>query len=965
MGIIGANNPDACHTCNGGSNPPGTEFQQNNIAVTISAGYFIKPALGSFSMIDKIVQKLNGQSFTITEIQTPVCVVAFEQQGLVVKRKYKYIFKPGKGKYGIGGTPITAADLEYWVSETFTDVDAREDPNTIVVDLGDLPTGDYLTAANGAERDFNDLEKRYFVSYTKDGVGYLVMFVGVYGYYGGTYPDDFTAEDFVPTYDTTMPPNIVYTSQLINDGANGLDPFATVAEVNGMDIIVDQAAAEMYLKNNEGVTLATVSLAFLNNEGTTFFYNTTTKNLELKNEAGEVLSVVPVSAFVSNLIQSVNFNGATPSVLEFKDSTGTVVSSVTFTINNIAGLQAILDLKAPLANPAFSGVPTAPTAAINDNTLQIANAAFVQNVANSKVGQTIIDGVTASAPSQNAVYDNIRRWVGNTEPNLNNFMEAGSFLTSAPTLTNLPTGWAQGRHMMLVSGSIASNYCTQIITNLTTGLVAFRKLNGTDWSGWVEYADKSKTLTQVGNIPAGANLDTYQTTGIYFQLTNANAASGTNYPAPLAGKLEVVNTTDGSEFTYQTYHTYASNNDVYLRTRNGAVWYGWVKLSDAVDLDLKADKNRAFPVDFSLAINSAAIPTGVDLNAIPKGTYSATVSTGTTNKPFVDVGALISLGESGIGGQLLFGRTSRNVWYRGVNGAFDANWRKLVDDLDLATKQNLLAGSQSNIIRGDGTERNKDLFVFLDTVLPPSGYTPVNTAIVAGDTASAIASKAQGQLNNKADLVAGKILAAQLPSYVDDVLEYANLAAFPASGESGKLYIAIDSNLVYRWGGSSYVVTSSSLALGETISTAHRGDHGKTAYDHSQLTGNPHGTTIADISGLAAALSAAVRPYKVYSARIAQSGTSAPVATVQENTIEEGVVWARGATGQYSLTFSSGKLTANKTIILPIQTAPPYTNHAATGISGSQASIITTSSGGNTDGLLSSSYSFVEIRVYN
>ena len=102
-------------------------------------------------------------------------------------------------------------------------------------------------------------------------------------------------------------------------------------------------------------------------------------------------------------------------------------------------------------------------------------------------------------------------------------------------------------------------------------------------------------------------------------------------------------------------------------------------------------------------------------------------------------------------------------------------------------------------------------------------------------------------LNTKADLVGGKVPASQLPAYVDDVLEFANLASFPATGESGKIYIAIDTNLTYRWGGSSYVVMSSSLALGETSSTAYRGDRGKTAYDHSQATGNPHGTTKSDI----------------------------------------------------------------------------------------------------------------------
>ena len=102
-------------------------------------------------------------------------------------------------------------------------------------------------------------------------------------------------------------------------------------------------------------------------------------------------------------------------------------------------------------------------------------------------------------------------------------------------------------------------------------------------------------------------------------------------------------------------------------------------------------------------------------------------------------------------------------------------------------------------------------------------------------------------LTTKADLENGKVPATQLPSYVDDVLEFANLASFPATGESGKIYIAIDTNLTYRWGGSSYVVMTSSLALGETSSTAYRGDNGKLAYEHSQATGNPHNTTKADI----------------------------------------------------------------------------------------------------------------------
>ena len=67
----------------------------------------------------------------------------------------------------------------------------------------------------------------------------------------------------------------------------------------------------------------------------------------------------------------------------------------------------------------------------------------------------------------------------------------------------------------------------------------------------------------------------------------------------------------------------------------------------------------------------------------------------------------------------------------------------------------------------------------------------------------------------------------QLPSYVDDVLEYDKAGRFPATGETGKIYIAKDTNKTYRWSGSNYVEITASLALGETSSTAYAGDKGK------------------------------------------------------------------------------------------------------------------------------------------
>lgn len=106
------------------------------------------------------------------------------------------------------------------------------------------------------------------------------------------------------------------------------------------------------------------------------------------------------------------------------------------------------------------------------------------------------------------------------------------------------------------------------------------------------------------------------------------------------------------------------------------------------------------------------------------------------------------------------------------------------------------------------------------------GYTPIDESRI-------------GAANGVASLDAsGRIPASQIPGGFDNIEEYDNLAAFPTTGEEGKIYVAKDTNITYRWTGSQYVEISPSLALGETATTAYRGDRGKVAYDHSQVSGN-------------------------------------------------------------------------------------------------------------------------------
>lgn len=69
-------------------------------------------------------------------------------------------------------------------------------------------------------------------------------------------------------------------------------------------------------------------------------------------------------------------------------------------------------------------------------------------------------------------------------------------------------------------------------------------------------------------------------------------------------------------------------------------------------------------------------------------------------------------------------------------------------------------------------------------------------------------------LSLKADLVGGTVPASQLPSYVDDILEFTDLASLPVTGETGKIYVTLDDNKLYRWSGSVYIEVSAGSGSG-------------------------------------------------------------------------------------------------------------------------------------------------------
>lgn len=136
-----------------------------------------------------------------------------------------------------------------------------------------------------------------------------------------------------------------------------------------------------------------------------------------------------------------------------------------------------------------------------------------------------------------------------------------------------------------------------------------------------------------------------------------------------------------------------------------------------------------------------------------------------------------------------------------------------------------------------------------------------NITINAVDATARIAATEKGVANGVATLDSGGLVpASQLPSYVDDVLEHANLAAFPGTGETGKIYVALDTNKTYRWSGSAYVyITSGAVdsVAGKTgVVTLVKGDVGlgnvdNTADSAKSVASAATLTTSRNINGVA------------------------------------------------------------------------------------------------------------------
>lgn len=180
----------------------------------------------------------------------------------------------------------------------------------------------------------------------------------------------------------------------------------------------------------------------------------------------------------------------------------------------------------------------------------------------------------------------------------------------------------------------------------------------------------------------------------------------------------------------------------------------------------------------------------------------------------------------------------------------------------------------------------------------------------------------KGAANGLAELDStGKVPSAQLPSFVDDVVEgYLNGGKLykeeahttEIAGEAGKIYVDLHTEKTYRWSGTAFIVISDTIALGETASTAYRGDRGKIAYDHVSDT-TKH-ITAAERNAWNA------RPKK-YAAAIG-NGTLTTIPVTHNLGTQDVTVTVRESASPYNVILCDCQITSANAVSLLFSTAP-------------------------------------------
>ena len=420
----------------------------------------------------------------------------------------------------------------------------------------------------------------------------------------------------------------------------------------------------------------------------------------------------------------------------------------------------------------------------------------------------------------------------------------------AATCTNCPTKVAFTMEVLSNAGT------TQIVyeySNDGAQKIYTRNLYDSAWGAWKRiYTEANKpTPAEIG---AAASSHTHTKAQITdFEHTHDDRYyTETEIDTKLSGKSD---TTHTHKYAGSASAGGSANSAVRLDTATAGSATQPVYFADGKPVATTYTLGKSVPAD---AVFTDTNTHYASKNVVGSSTATANTTTALTNGNVylnsVENGAVTSAHKiSGSGATTVTTDTSGNIIVSSTNSTYSSlkNPYALTVSLN-GTSQGAYDGSAA-----------KSINVTASSV---GAYTKAEVDSAVAKKANSSHTHAAGDITSvNASAITGVIAAANLPSFVDDVIEgYYSSSKFyktkgsdgvyatEIAGESGKIYVNLNDNKTYRWSGSAFVVISETIALGETSTTAYRGDRGKTAYDHAAAHGSAFASGLYKITTNAA-----------------------------------------------------------------------------------------------------------------